>query len=1136
MDNFHLNVIAVALYFHLPGSVGTNSEWSLLHAHHRSGCRWDGDFSVNCSFTGISAIPEDLSQTAITADFSFNNITTFTCAEERSEEWMLKHLNLSNNLISELSLTTCRNLPLLETLNLDGNAIHAFALDLPTPQKDGNIDHLLPALKVLSVERNNLSSVPRGLGLLQSLETLRLSSNGIRQVGPTDFENCSQLQDIDLQNNKITEIHLDAFRDLNKLQVVDLRENALATPLPQTLISLNFFQLEVGLSNNAWIFNCRPNAFKHLFHFRFDSTRKKWSISYNVSATNSQKPLLYLSSFHLNCSDGVLLRRTVIPTGRTSVLNCDLDNTRGNGVSWWTPKGRISKDKSVPHMALDRMNNLMIHNAERPAEGLYVCTSNTTKRKYLTYSIQVKERVSGVLVQSARDATAVFRRGGGEQDLALAVSLSVLITFVCAFCLGALARPYLGRLWRLMRRNKNSGSEHTYDNHGFSDETSSRGSSASKPPNTQHDLFTSQENSSRKTRFFPTEASALYENVIGSSVQAPNTEEEHQEQSNNENTVISDIKPSISSYEDTTAGDNGLSSGRSQDHKNSNEAAQSEITKATPDSPERKGIFSHKEPLSTTKFLPGRQRCDEQLGLNGNTNTTSDVGDFVSPSSCKRDPSTENLHLQQTTENSPLKEYDYKTAHTSDRYAPADIFGDSSSDEGTPFTLSDCSSLSDLELEQPDAGDTLPVCQSSLEEANGRSGTEKFSAPTESPTLAAELQCIGENEDESNANFETTVNYGSDTILPETASPWADGGSDHVSISGSDTRSSSSQEGPATFDYFTDAEPTGQTPDSLHNQSTDFGSTFLSLHHSPTCDADTEKVPEEAEVQLYQLPVEPERSLSSTPPAHKEDGSEGSGEEDAEWTPSEENHGEGDVTFRRTTSIFEDSDLIFAPLDTGLNEIVKNTSPLHSSDESSLQSLPEHTAENHLLGVAEEDDLLPWEKEENTTEACAEEMQTGLSEENCDGFTESQDTSNCSLPEETPPGNLRADLLHLHSSGKTQPGFNTEDNFQLDQREEAADSLSVPQGSFHESTGYSSWSFPGNTIFRSTDSSRREDDTTWTGLESSSTAATSPQNSSEQLSQKSQTNSGQGQFFVKKKRAFDGFANILQSRKTDFNS
>ncbi|NXS59098.1 LRC66 protein, partial [Brachypteracias leptosomus] len=221
-----------------------------------SDCRWDGEFLLNCSFTGISAIPE-ISQTAITADFSYNNIKTFLCANGRHEEWMLKHLNLSNNLISELCLATCRNLRVLETLNLNGNAIHILTLDIPMPahgsNKHGKVNHLLPALKVLSVEGNNLNTVPRGLGLLQSLQTVHMTSNDIQQIDLNDFQNCSQLKDINLQKNKITKIHPDAFRDLHKLQVVvDLRENALTTPLPQILISLNFFQLEVDLPNNAW--------------------------------------------------------------------------------------------------------------------------------------------------------------------------------------------------------------------------------------------------------------------------------------------------------------------------------------------------------------------------------------------------------------------------------------------------------------------------------------------------------------------------------------------------------------------------------------------------------------------------------------------------------------------------------------------------------------------------------------------------------------------------------------------------------------------------------------------------------------------------------------------------------------------
>ncbi|NWR52840.1 LRC66 protein, partial [Regulus satrapa] len=221
-----------------------------------SECQWDGQFLLNCSFTGISAIPEDTAPTAVTADLSYNNIRTFVCSDGRNEEWMLKHLNLSNNLISELTLTTCTNLPILETLNLGGNAIHTLTLDMPTPahgsKKYSTVGRLLPALKVLSVERNNLNAVPRGLGLLKSLQTVHMSSNAIKQIDPKDFQNCSQLKDIDLRKNKITKIHPDTFRDLNKLQVVDLRENALTIPLPQILLSLNLFQLEVYLSKNAW--------------------------------------------------------------------------------------------------------------------------------------------------------------------------------------------------------------------------------------------------------------------------------------------------------------------------------------------------------------------------------------------------------------------------------------------------------------------------------------------------------------------------------------------------------------------------------------------------------------------------------------------------------------------------------------------------------------------------------------------------------------------------------------------------------------------------------------------------------------------------------------------------------------------
>ncbi|XP_064568317.1 leucine-rich repeat-containing protein 66 [Zonotrichia leucophrys gambelii] len=1156
MDNYHLHVIAVVLYFNLPGSVGARSQRILPATHRRSECRWDGQLLLNCSFTRMSAVPEDTSQTAVTADLSYNNIKTFVCSDGRNEEWMLKHLNLSNNLISELTLTTCTNLPNLETLNLSGNAIHTLTLEMPAPahgsKKYSLVHRLLPALKVLSLERNNLNMVPRGLGLLQSLQTVHMSSNAIEQIDPKDFQNCSQLKDIDLRNNKITKIHPDAFRDLNKLQVVDLRENALTIPLPQILVSLNFFQLEVYFSKNAWIFNYRLNAFKEFFHFVFDSTRQKWSLSYNKSANNSQKPLLYLSSFHLNCRDNVLLKRATIPTGNTSVLTCNLDNTRGNGVSWWTPKGRISKTHSLSHMTLDKMNNLVIYNAEKTAEGLYLCLFNTTKEKYLIYNIEVKEGVSAFLVRKTRDT--LFREKNTEPNFALAVSLSVVITFVCAFCLGAFARPYLERLWRLMRRNKNSGSEHTYSNQAFSDETLSRDSSASKPTNMQRNTFNCDKNSLRNTWTFPTEASTVYENVTGSGVHSPNPKAEYKKQSNTEINmkkmpVFSKDQTSTDSNESINVYDTGLFFVRT-DYQNSNEITpkskvrnnsgllHSEITKATPDSPERKGALSHKKPRHARKFMQGRQSCEEQLCPNGNKNIPSDVGDFISPSSFRRDADIEKLDIYETIDNFATTEHDCKRTHSDEKDAAADIFGDSSSAEGAPFTMSDCSSLADFEVEHPGVSNNLPVCQSPLDEANTDSGTDKFVTPPESPNNSAELQQTGKNEDENSAYFETTINYGSDTTMQETASTYTDKSSGHVSVSDPDTVSSSSQEIPVTFDYFTNAESTEENSisDSFHSQRTDFGNMVHKLKPFPKYE--TEKTSIEDELQLSLLPREPQHFLSFSHTEQKENApaETGSTDEHTARNSPEKSHGEADITLQRNTSTSEDKGFIFAPIDTGLNEVVRKPSLLHSSQESSLQLLPEHTAKKHFMFVTQEDDLLPQEKQ-----ACADEMQGGSDEKNSDGFTELQESSNHSLPEEKQSCSPTAVLLHLHSSGKTQSEFAKNDPFQLDHGDEDAYSFSIPQGFFNESTPYSSCSFPqkptGNTISESTDSSKMKDHTTLSELENHSAITGEHfQNSSENLSQKSQTNSRQDQFFVKKKRAFDGFANILQSRRTNFNS
>ncbi|XP_042668258.1 leucine-rich repeat-containing protein 66 isoform X1 [Centrocercus urophasianus] len=1197
MDNVHLSVTAVLLlYFNHPRSVGTKQ---LLNTHRHTDCWWDEKFVVNCSFMGLGAIPEDISLTAVTVDLSYNNIKTFLCTTGRNEDWMLKHLNLSNNLISDISVTAFRNLPILETLNLNGNSISTLTLHPPTPAHGsktlGEIHHFLPALKVLSAGRNNLHAVPTGLGLLQSLQTVHLSFNGILQIDLNDFHNCSQLKNIYLQNNKIANIHPDAFKGLNKLQVVDLRENPLTTILPHLLINLNIFQLKVDLFNNSWICNCRLHALKHLLRFFSASTREKLIASCSKTATSSQKPLLYLSSFHLNCSDSVLSRTAVVPPRETSVLHCSVGNALGNGVSWWTPKGKISKESSLPH--------------------LYMCTFNTTRKKYLIYNVQVKEKVPAPLVRKTRAANPGVRAGGTQQDLTLAVCLSVFITFLCAFCLGVLARPCLTRLWMRMCRNKAPAPEHIHANHAFSDETPSREHSVSNPMNTQHNEFVFYENSSRSTHASPTGTARLYENVIDGTGRTPSTEEFPKE-SNNEinikkNSVSFNTKTNSSDamyvntgqltarmdYENSsevTPGKlmgNSLSTWKDPKYANSTDSEQSRVPpmpsrhnsgshsvhtdpadtdlpctgdagfplptvqpqtsvqysrdnevgnrsgqQQSEATPEYKGNILHHEPISSTKFMLGRQSYDREFGLNSNVNMNSDVGNLILPSSSKRDANIENLSIHQKPENTPHTEHSCKRDCRNEQGNFADFFGDSSSDEGTLFTMSDCSSLDDFDLEQISVSSNLPAPLSSLEKADAN-GIGNFSAPLESLSIAAELRHIGKNGDKHNAYFGTTTDYGSDTIIPEAASAHTAKCSDHVSTSGSDSINSS-PEVPDAFGYFTkESIAQNSISDSPYKHNTDFSNTPLSLKHSPTYATDTENTPEDAELQPHQFSFQPQHLLRHSPTEQKEHAPEVSTEQLTDESSSESDRWEGDAALRWNMNTSENNHFVRTPLDTGLNATVSKAPLPHASTASNKSphpSLSENTTEKPSTVIMEKKSL-PQGEHINSARTHEDKTQRGFSEE-CDEYRELQGSNNCSSSDEMQSCSVMT-KLHLESPGKTQSVFNIDNYFQLDPSEENVYSSLVPLSSLSRSTQHSSGPFPqetaGNKTCPTTDPSELEGDTSLTAPESSSTTAASLPDSSGKCCQKAQTSLGQRQLFIKKKRAFDGFANILESRKAD---
>ncbi|XP_027692274.1 leucine-rich repeat-containing protein 66 [Vombatus ursinus] len=478
MKSSYLSVITLVLSLYFTRTAATKSR--KLDSLSDSECRWNGDLLMDCSFTGKSDIPMAIPQTVTTVDLSYNSIRALSVSNMKKEDWTIKHLNLSNNRISELTFCSFMCFPSLETLNLNDNEIHSVSLVLQRhssllgkcPRK--GFRNVFTSLKVLSIQRNHLNATPGGLWKLKSLQNLDLSSNAISQIDLTDFQNCLQLEKLYLQNNKISKIHPDAFKDLNKLQIVNLSTNAMTTILPMMFIALTLPHLDADLSNNRWQCDCNTSVFQN---FISESWREKWNSICSESISAPGLSFLSLEWLDLNCKmhmeDLISLKKVTVPLGATTLLDCDSDRPwvlEDNETYWWTPYNRISKNIQIPHISLNQMKKLVINKAERPLEGLYVCFSTSGRKKHIIYEISVKQERSPRWVRKTREILASTREATTSQDLTLAVCLSVIITFLCAFCLGAFTRPYIDCLWRQRCLTKSSVSENAYSNEGFYDD------------------------------------------------------------------------------------------------------------------------------------------------------------------------------------------------------------------------------------------------------------------------------------------------------------------------------------------------------------------------------------------------------------------------------------------------------------------------------------------------------------------------------------------------------------------------------------------------------------------------------------------------------------------------------------------
>ncbi|KAF7661432.1 hypothetical protein LDENG_00262090 [Lucifuga dentata] len=436
---------------------------------------------INCSSSGLSLVPHPLQDTVADLDLSHNLLSSVNLRQPHKR---LRNVWLGNNSITRLSLCIERA---MGRQNVRGRHPHRSR----AWSRQGCVSWA-PALQLLSVERNQLDELPEGLGGSESLQVLQLSFNRISTLEPGDLSHLRQLKELHLQQNLITTLHPEAFRDLTQLRVLDLSFNLLTSLHPVTYLSLRNIGVIVKLSGNRWHCDCSMHSLRR--RMAYDSNRglQDWSVVCTSPSTLSGRDLLQLAEDDLNCfnteNKSGQHQDVTVYRGSEILLSCSTQESM-----WWTPNGQVSV--SEPQAGL-----LISEITERDT-GLYVCVSESKQEVGVVsvFHLQIR-KVEGakrktrslprssqlIIPQNTPIKNSQERNQGATQsNLALAVTLSVFITFLVAFILGVLARPFIDILWRRVVNKKNnsaansvsSAGQRQYDNEAYSsaDEPEERG-------------------------------------------------------------------------------------------------------------------------------------------------------------------------------------------------------------------------------------------------------------------------------------------------------------------------------------------------------------------------------------------------------------------------------------------------------------------------------------------------------------------------------------------------------------------------------------------------------------------------------------------------------------------------------------
>jgi len=141
----------------------------------------------------------------------------------------LQKLYIENLKLTELNKDIFINMPLLDEIVLEYNYFSSLPANLFQNQT-----------KLQKIKIKNVFDVYMGFSLpseifqpvKETLTSLELDRNSIRELPGNIFFGLTNLKKLDLAGNEIQDLHPNIFKDLNSLEILNLNQNELTLPLP----------------------------------------------------------------------------------------------------------------------------------------------------------------------------------------------------------------------------------------------------------------------------------------------------------------------------------------------------------------------------------------------------------------------------------------------------------------------------------------------------------------------------------------------------------------------------------------------------------------------------------------------------------------------------------------------------------------------------------------------------------------------------------------------------------------------------------------------------------------------------------------------------------------------------------------